>query len=194
MIGNVTFARDKNELNSLIGMRNQYFTNCIINYAAKGIMFKPHKLKIIVVNDMSSDNCNSDFIIGSILLPNSRAMFALIEGDYNTFIQEYYNKLETDKDIQEYLIVLLAGLVDKEFDYVFYFDCDDPSMYNAISNALMNYLYQKFGITAIYTPVVLSNPNLFLSQSIIPERIMMVQNLIQQYKLSSKPSGLFNQY
>lgn len=192
MIGNITIAGDMNELQNLIAIRTQFLTSYISNCKSRGIPFEPHKMKIVVIND--TDSCGDDYIVGSILLPNSRAIFSLIEGDYNTFVQEYYNKLESDPDVQEYIIVLLAGLVERGFDYVFYFDSNDPSIYTPIANTLMQYLNQKFGVVAAFTPTVLMRPDLFLSSSIAPQYITNIQNLIQQYKLSNKPASLFVQY
>ena len=179
MIGNITIAGDMNELQNLIAVRTQFLTSYISNCKSRGIPFEPHKMKIVVIND--TDSCGDDYIVGSILLPNSRAMFSLIEGDYNTFVQEY-------------LIVLLAGLVERGFDYVFYFDSNDPSIYTPIANTLMQYLNQKFGVIAAFTPTVIMRPDLFLSSSISPQYITSIQNLIQQYKLSNKPASLFIQY
>lgn len=189
MIGNISVAGNANQLNYLINLRTNYIQGQVTAYQQKlGDSFKPNKLKIIVIDDMST--CGEDYIIGSILLPNTRALIYLTEGDNNGFAQEYIRKLE-DPNVQEYIVVLLAGLVERNFDYIFYFNNDDPIMIQSIASVLFNYLYQKFGII-VYD--VLSNPATLGMQSIDTNRFMEVQNLIYQYKISNRQPSLFQQF
>lgn len=185
MIGKIMVANNMVELQQLIMMRNQFMTSYGEVCKNKGFNFVPNNVKIIILSDTESHS--DDYIVGSILLPNSRAMFNLIEGDYNKFVQEYQYKLNSDPDIQEFIVLLLAGLVEKGFDYIFYFDNDDLSMCNTIGSALFSYLYAKFG-------VINSNNMNFIEQSIIPEKVVDIENLIRQYKLSNRPESLFIEF
>lgn len=189
MIGNISVAGNAVQLQTLINIRANFKQGQSGMYKQKlGDDFKPNKLKIIVLDDMST--CGEDYLIGSILLPNTRALIYLTEGDYNSFTQEYMRKLE-DPSIQEYIVVLLAGLVERNFDYIFYFNNDDPTMVLSMSYVLFGYLYQKFGII-VYD--VLNNPSTLAMQSIDTNRFMEVQNLIYQYKMSNRPPSLFQQF
>lgn len=192
MIGNISIAGDMNQLQTFVMLRNQFMTSYVTECKKRGISFIPNKTKIVVVND--TDSCGDEYIVGSILLPNSRAMFNLIEGDYNSFCQEYYNKLEYDVDVQEYIVVLLAGLVERGFDYIFYFDNNDPAIWTPIAKALFDYLGMKFGIVGYDVMSYCNNPNLFISPSIVPEKRELVQNTITKYKLSNRPESLFMQF
>ena len=192
MIGNISIIGNMNQLQSFIMIRGQFMKSYITECNKNGIAFVPNKTKIVVVND--TDSCSDDYIVGSILLPNSRAMFHLIEGDYNNFCQEYYNKLESHPSVQEYIVVLLAGLMERNFDYIFYFDNDDPSMWTPIAKALFDYLGMKFGVIGYNDSLYYNNPSLFLAQSIAPEKREFVQNIIKQYKLSNRPTSLFMEF
>lgn len=192
MIGNITMARNMNELQTLIQSKYTFMNNYIELCKSKGATIeKPHKTKIVVINDTNS--CGDEYIVGSILLPNSRAMFHLIEGHTNDFVYEYYNKLMYDSEIQEYIAVLLAGLLERGFDYIFYFDNEDDSICLPICNALSNYLYTTYGVVCYNAIDVISN-NLYMNQSIVPEAVTNIQNIINNYKLSNRPTQLFMQY
>lgn len=189
MIGNISFAGDSNQLNYLIQLRTSFKNGQVEMYKQKGDNnFQPNKLKIIILDDMSQ--CGDNCLIGSILLPNTRALIKLTEGDYNGFTQEYINKLESP-DIQEYIVILLAGLVERNFDYIFFFNNDDQAMVKYISNVLFTYLFNKFGII-VYD--CMSNSALFACQSVDSNRFMQAQNLIIQYKMSNREPSLFWQF
>lgn len=193
MIGNIITAGNMNELQTLIQIRGQYLKSYLEACKEKNIRIEPHKTKIVVIND--TDSCSDDYIVGSILLPNSRAMFCLIEGDYNSFINEYYSKLDNDPDVQEYIAVLLAGMLERNFDYIFYFDTEDFSMYNSLCKALVYYLNSRYGVVCYSLEDCMDYPNIFITQSIIPEAIANVQNIVNNYRLSNRPTGqLFVQY
>lgn len=189
MIGKILMAGDMDELQNLCMVRSAFFTSYITECKNRGVNFVPNKLKIVVIND--TDSFGDDYIVGSILLPDSKAMFHLIEGDLLGFMDMYYNKLDNDRDVQEYLIVLIAGLVERGFDYVFYFDNNDYSIWSPIANALQGYLYNKFGLSCVYSNIITCQPQELLSHNV--KSVVNLQNLIRQYKLSKNPEALFNQ-
>lgn len=189
MIGNISVAYNSIDLNNLLQLRQKCIADISEYYRANNMKNEITKTKIVVINDVN--NLNDEYIVGSILLPDSRAMFALIEGDYNNFSRMYFERLDNDPDIREYLVVLLAGLIERNFSYIFYFDNDDPNIVYPISNALFSYLKMRFGIY-MYTPEMLfNNEFLLISQGIDQSYLPQDQNLINQYKLSNRPKSLF---
>jgi len=188
MIGNISIALTYQELMSLIDIRNQYRTQL-----AQTGKTDFNKTKIVVIND--TDSYGDSYIVGSILLPDSKAMFSLIEGDYEGFQAQYYRKLESDPQIHEYLIVLLAGLIERGFDYIFYFDSEDPQFTNVIASALVTYLYSRYGISVLsYNEYVMSNPNIVMTSSVNNYYLPRINDEIRQYKLSNKPESLFVEF
>jgi hypothetical protein len=190
MIGNISIALTYQELMSLIDIRNQYRTQL-----AQTGQTDFNKTKIVVIND--TDSYGDNYIVGSILLPDSKAMFSLIEGDYEGFQTQYYRKLESDPQIHEYLVVLLAGLIERGFDYIFYFDSEDPQFTNIIASALATYLYfgSRYGISVLsYNDYVMSNPNIVMTSSVNNYYLPRINDEIRQYKLSNKPESLFIEF
>lgn len=189
MIGNISIALTYQELMSLIDIRNQYRTQL-----AQTGQTDFNKTKIVVIND--TDSYGDNYIVGSILLPDSKAMFSLIEGNYEGFRTQYYRKLESDPQIHEYLIVLLAGLIERGFDYIFYFDSEDPQFTNVIASALVTYLYSRYGISVLsYTDYYLvSDPNIVMTSSVNNYYLPRINDEIRQYKLSNKPESLFVEF
>ena len=169
MIGNVTIAGSVNDLNTFMSYRSKL----------------DKKIKIVVISDSTFqfNNC----IVGSILLPSSDAMFDLVEGNHVGFTQKYFNKLDYDIDTREYLIVLLAGLIEYGTDYCFFFNSDDPTIWNPIANALSEYLDIRFGIKTMSVYTALSYPNGFFISSITDQ-----YKLYNDYELI-RQNGLINQ-
>jgi hypothetical protein len=193
MIGNIMVAGNATELQFLINYKGTYLQAYAEACKNSGVNQEIHHTKIVVVNDI--EGSGDDYIVASILLPNSRAMFFLIDEDYNNFVYEYYNKLDNDPDIQEYIAVLLAGMLERNFDYILYFDNDDAKMWMPICKALVDYLYSRFGVLCYGIGDIRSNPQLLLSQGIIPECVVKVQDIVNRYKLSNRPNDqLFIQY
>lgn len=188
MIGNISIALTYQELMSLIDIRNQYRSQL-----AQTGKTDFNKTKIVVIND--TDSYGDSYIVGSILLPDSKAMFSLIEGDYEGFQTQYYRKLESDPQIHEYLVVLLAGLIERGFDYIFYFDSEDPQFTNVIASALATYLHSRYGISILpYNAYVVSNSNIIMISSVNKYYLPRINDEIRRYKLSNKPESLFIEF
>ena len=89
MIGNISIALTNQDLVNLVEVRKQC-RNLI--GPVMGIQ-EFNKTKIVVINDMDSHG-GSNYIVGSILLPDSKSMIALIDDDYPTFKLLYHQKLQ----------------------------------------------------------------------------------------------------
>ena len=116
MICNVSCAINFEQLNSLIEIRKRFKYEYTKNLNERtGQNFGIPKCKIIVVDDMIIKQDN--YIGGSILLPDARAMYSLIEGDYYSFKADYQNKIYNDVNVREYLIILLSAFFCCNFLY-----------------------------------------------------------------------------
>ena len=190
MIGNVICAIDNTQLNNLIEIRKNFKYNYIKELNEKtGQNFSIPKCKVIVIDDLVINQ--DDFIGGSILLPDGKAMYSLIENDYNNFSMQYINKLSNDPNIREYLTILLSGLIEKGFDYIIYFNNNDYQMALTIANVLFGYLYNMYGMIVYSYDNIINQPSLLLNQSIHPEKLVFDKQLIEQYGYALNNPGLF---
>ena len=190
MIGNVICAIDNVQLNNLIEIRKNFKYNYIKELNEKtGQNFSIPKCKVIVIDDLVINQ--DDFIGGSILLPDGKAMYSLIENDYNNFSMQYINKLSNDPNIREYLTILLSGLIEKGFDYIIYFNNNDYQMALTIANVLFGYLYNMYGMIVYSYDNIINQPSLLLNQSIHPEKLVFDKQLIEQYGYALNNPGLF---
>lgn len=190
MIGNVICAIDNAQLNNLIEIRKNFKYNYIKELNEKtGQNFSIPKCKVIVIDDLVINQ--DDFIGGSILLPDGKAMYSLIENDYNNFSMQYINKLSNDPNIREYLTILLSGLIEKGFDYIIYFNNNDYQMALTIANVLFGYLYNMYGMIVYSYDNIINQPSLLLNQSIHPEKLVFDKQLIEQYGYTLNNPGLF---
>lgn len=186
MIGNISIALTNQDLVNLVEVRKQ----CRNSIGPVIGIQEFNKTKIVVINDMDSHG-GSNYIVGSILLPDSKSMMALIDGDYATFKFLYHQKLANDPQVQEYLVVLLAGLVERNFDYIFYFDSEDPYIFNYLVPALLDYLVENFGLVFYEASDFIQDPKLVCERSVDGWNLPKINNLIRQYKISNKPDSLF---
>ena len=190
MIGNVICAIDNAQLNNLIEIRKNFKYNYIKELNEKtGQNFSIPKCKVIVIDDLVINQ--DDFIGGSILLPDGKAMYSLIENDYNNFSMQYINKLSNDPNIREYLTILLSGLIEKGFDYIIYFNNNDYQMALTIANVLFGDLYNMYGMIVYSYDNIINQPSLLLNQSIHPEKLVFDKQLIEQYGYALNNPGLF---
>lgn len=193
MIGNIYVIGDEAQLNMLVALRNQYLYNYRLNLASQmGFNFEPHKLKIVMLSDvMPGDN----YIVGSILLPKTNAMFYLADGDYNSFVNQYHFDLDNDAEAQEYIAVLLTGILERNFDFCFYYNNSDPEMWTPMAMALDAYFQSRYGVTLYDYNQVNFNNQLFLTPSVNPNYITKVTSIVDSYNLSNKNKGeLFIEY
>lgn len=190
MLGNICAAGSADELFALVNMRDEYMKRYVASYAMRNIQVQPNKFKIVTISDTDPSSRN-DTIIGSILLPSSRAMFLLMEGNYQGFVYEYYSKLDSSPEIQEYLLVLITGLVERGFDYIFFFDNNDYNMWYPIYKALSDYFASRYGI--ICHENTLHYPNNFLIPSVPITSVLSLQQLIRHHGLSQNNGQLFVQ-
>jgi len=115
--------------------------------AIRAQLGRTNKSKIIVVDDMCNSN-NPDIICASILLPSANTMSNLIDNysepaAINSFQAEYSRKLTMDQDVIEYLVVLMAGMLQYGYDYIFYIDT--MNIDHMTFNVLMNVLCNSYG-------------------------------------------------
>lgn len=190
MIGNVSCAINFEQLNSLIEIRKRFKYEYTKNLNEKtGQNFGIPKCKIIVIDDMIIKQDN--YIGGSILLPDARAMYSLIEGDYYSFKTDYQNKIYNDVNVREYLIILLSGLIEKGFDYIIYFNSDDFQMSVTIAKELFEALYNLYGIIVYSFEQIYNQPILLNNQCIDPNKLLFDKQQIEQYGYSTRKAGLF---
>ena len=193
MIGNIAIVGDANSLNSYLAVRQQYLYSYKMGCAQKGLNYEPHKIKIVVVNDVEPNG--DDYIVGSILLPKSSAMFHIVDGDIESFKQQYFYDLDSDPNIQEYIAVLLTGILERDIDFVLCFNNDDFTMWTTIAMALTEYMYSRYGVVCFDGNAVMNDYTILLSQSILPEAVTNVQSIIDNYHLSNRDgSQLFVRY
>ena len=76
MIGNISIATNFNELNFIIQTR---LNTKVSSYMSNGM--NAPKCKVIVVDDFCP-NDDRDYVCASILLPDSKSMECLIDGNY----------------------------------------------------------------------------------------------------------------
>lgn len=167
MIGNIAMVRNCTELTEFINLRNSFK---VPN------QYPPSKLKVIMVDDLNPNQ--QDYICGSILLPQARAMEYLIEGDTFGFENEYLSKLNCDVDVKDYLTVLLAGLMEKSFDYVLFFDFVNNYNMPDIARVLTNFLYNSLGLVIYSFDQIQVDHSLLFNQSMIPEAFMNNKNML----------------
>lgn len=172
MIGNISFATNPNELTFILQTR---MNTKVAAYKSRGI--DAPKCKVISIDDFCPRGIE-DFLCASILLPPPRAMDYLIDGNYDQFYYLYKAKLTEDKDVVEYIIALVAGLMEKSWDYILYFDFDNNSNMGTIVTFLFNYLRLAFGLVFYSALDIQNNPNALYNQSVMPEFMMNNLNIL----------------
>lgn len=183
MIGNIAMVQNCTELTDFINLRNSFK---VPN------QYPPSKLKVIMVDDLNPNQ--QDYICGSILLPHAKAMEYLIDGDTYNFENEYLMKLNCDSDVKDYLTVLLAGLMEKSFDYVFFFDFINNYNMPDISKVLLNFLYNSLGLVVYPFDQIKANNSLLFNQSMIPEAFINNKNMVMSAGYSSATPNLFMKF
>lgn len=187
MIGNISIATNFNELNFIIQTR---INTKVKDYRSNGI--KEPKCKVIVVDDLCPND--PDYVCASILLPDSKSMECLIEGDYMQFEYFYNMKLYNDPDIKEYLAVIITGLMERSYDYIIYFDFLNNSNMQPIANCLINFLDKNLGLIFYDAMCIQQNPQVLYNQSMKPESVMSNKMAIDAYGYSDRKPTLFQQF
>jgi hypothetical protein len=119
-------------------------------------------------------------------------MECLISGDMNSFHMLYWNKLENDQDVREYIICILAGLMEKGFDYLFYVDgLNNPNLV-PIMKELMSYLNAKYGLDFFTVNDISYNPDLLNEISVDVRFRESNKAIIQQYGYQNPNSPVGN--
>lgn len=187
MIGNLTVAGSIQELSFILETR---ITHKKQQCSKLGIDIP--RCKVIVIDDWDITYDQDDYICASILLPDAKSMECIVAGNLATFRTLYWNKLENDNDVKEYLIVLLAGLMEKGFDYVFYTDTTNNANLIPIMIELTTFLNRKLGLKFYSSDDVLDNPYVLDEQSVSPEFRMPNKMAIQQYGYQNPDSPIGN--
>lgn len=187
MIGNLTIAGSVQELSFILKTRINHRKQ---QYSRLGIDIP--RCKVIVIDDWDITYDQDDYICASILLPDAKSMECIVAGNLDTFRMLYWNKLENDNDVKEYLIVLLAGLMEKGFDYVFYADTINNPNLIPIMIELTTFLNRKLGLNFYSSDVIMENPNVLDEQSVSPEFRIPNKLAIQQYGYQNPDSPIGN--
>lgn len=104
----------------------------------------------------------------------------------------YWNKLENDQDVREYIICILAGLMEKGFDYLFYVDgLNNPNLI-PIMKELMSYLNAKYGLDFFTVNDISYNPDLLNEISVDVKFRESNKVIIQQYGYQNPNSTVGN--
>jgi len=190
MIGNITIANNTQELSAIIQTR---LNTKVRDYRKNGM--EAPKCKVIVVDDYCNEYNQDDYITAPILLPDSKSMECLVFGQMDQFEYLYRYKLMNDPDIKEYLIVLVAGLMEKQFDYIFYFDTANNTNLAPIESVLMNFLREAIGLTFRTAGEVIQNPQLLYEQSMLVEFYQSNLMAVSQWGYNVKSTnGLFRNF
>lgn len=186
MIGNITVAGSTQELGFICETRYRK----IQKYRNMGL--EAPRCKVIVVDDWDITYDQDDYICAPILLPDAKSMECLVAGDMNSFHMLYWNKLENDQDVREYIICILAGLMEKGFDYVFYVDgLNNPNLV-PIMKELMSYLNAKYGLDFFTVNDISYNPDLLNEMSVDVKFRESNKAIIQQYGYQNPNSPVGN--
>ena len=168
MQGTIFLATNVAELNYIQAIRNQ--------------TGKTNKCKIIVADDMY-DKRDPNVICASILLPSVSSMTKLIDncGDQTAvqvFQMEYEYKLTNDRDVIEYLAVLIAGVLQYGYDYIFYIDSsNDPTMMLTLYGVLCS----RYGFLIVTYPMLCANIGTVNCGGIDPRFINNAMSLIHSF-------------
>ena len=188
MIGNISIATNFNELNFIIQTR---LNTKVSSYMSNGM--NGPKCKVIVVDDFCPSD-DRDYVCASILLPDSKSMECLIDGNYAQFDYFYNMKLMNDPDIKEYLAVIITGLMERGYDYIFYFDFQNNTNMQPIAQSLINFLDRNLGLLFYNAACIQQNPQVLFYQSMRPEAMYANKKAIDSYGYSDKAPSLFQQF
>ena len=190
MIGNVTIAANVQQLQYILNARENIK---VASYKSRNMQPPTHK--VIVVDDCDFGINNA--VIASLLLPDANATTALIEGDMERFSYFYSQKLMNDPEVKEYLIVVFTGLMEKGYDYTFFFDCDNNINMQPIADMLCSFLSNMLGLVMYSVEYINSDPNVLFYQSVREEYRMQISNAIIAYgysDISDPQKYLFRQF
>lgn len=187
MIGNISVATNFNELNFIIQTR---MNTKVAAYKSNGM--NAPKCKVIVVDDFCPNE--SDYVCASILLPDSKSMECLIDGNYAQFDYFYRMKLLNDSDIKEYLVVIITGLMERAYDYVLYFDFQNNTNMQPIAQTLCSFLSDNLGLLFYDAACIQQNPQVLFYQSMKPEAMAANKSAIDAYGYSDRAPSLFQQF
>jgi hypothetical protein len=163
MIGSIFIARNKQQIDYINSIRGQYSRN--------------NKLKFVVVDDTTSSS--KDVICASIMLPSSSSLVEMVEGNIEKFSVDYLNYLLTDQTVTEFMMVLMAGLLYYEIDYILYID---DSIDNSIEFTLEQYL-MNIGLVEQFNPFGLR------MKSVSPNCINNLITILSQNGYNPKTTG-----
>ena len=191
MIGNISIATNFNELNFIIQTRENIKVR---SYKSNGL--DAPRYKVIVVDDYRPDDNDTDntYMCASILLPDGNSMECLINNDYRKFEYFYNMKLMNDKDVKEYLVAIIAGLMERAYDYIFYFDFQNNTIMPPIARYLIDFLSINLGLLFYDAVSIQQNPLTLFYQSMKPEAMYANKKAIDAYGYSNKKPSLFQQF
>jgi len=188
MIGNISIATNFNELNFIIQTR---LNTKVRSYMSNGI--EAPKCKVIVIDDYCPKD-DDNYMCASLLLPDGKSMECLINDDYAQFEYFYNMKLMNDQDVKEYLVVIIAGLMERGYDFIFYFDFQNNTIMQPIAQYLINFLNMNLGLLFYDAACIQQNPQALFYQSMRPEAMYANKKAIDAYGYSNKKPSLFQQF